>query len=370
MFQFFALQTVLATGVLIYIGLSNKILKPLEHIGNISYSLYLVHWPLIAILLFYFEKISNLLALIIFLASLILAKFLTNNLENPVRYKRANLESRKFWLFILMPIILLCTLAFSQGFSITQKGQLEKLNVTLPVIYSNGCDSDAPTIKKTGCDFGDLSSENLVMLVGDSHAAQWFPGFERSSLIHSFKLRVATKSGCPALLIISYDNMTNSECRLWQKNVLQYINKSKPDIVVISNLTENSGGTFEKFGLTPSSYINSLAGFIAGINLESKVAVIGDTAYPGRDSAACLSLNWRNYTKCDFKNTKDEATLMTKMVANFRTTYFDPRPYFCNDKICPAVINRRNIYRDGSHLSVSTNNIQEILANQVLNILK
>lgn len=155
-----------------------------------------------------------------------------------------------------------------------------------------------------------------------------------------------------------------------RKNVLQYINKSKPDIVVISNLTENSGGTFEKFGLTPSSYINSLAGFIAGINLESKVAVIGDKAYPGRDSAACVSLNWRNYTKCDFKNTKDEATLMTKIVANFRTTYFDPRPYFCNDKICPAVINRRNIYRDGSHLSVSTSNIQEILANQVLNILK
>ena len=370
MFQFFALPIVLVTGALIYIGFSSVIFRPLEHIGNISYSLYLVHWPVIAILLFYFEKINYLLSISIFILSLIMAKFLTDNLENPVRFKQGYLKSKKFWLSILLPILVLCVLAFNQGFSITQKSELSEITVATPAVYSNGCDSGASIPKKTGCDFGDLNSKNLVMLVGDSHAAQWLPGFEKASLIRGFKLRVATKSGCPALLITIGDITTNSKCRLWQKNVLQYINESKPDIVVISNLTENSGGTFGKFGLTPSSYIESLVGFIADINPESKVAVIGDTAYPGRDSAACISLNWRNYAKCDLKNTKDEATEMTKTVANFRTSYLDSRPFFCNAEICPAVIKRKNVYRDGSHLSVSTIEIQEILANQVLNTLK
>jgi hypothetical protein len=211
MFQFFALPIVLVTGALIFIGFSNVIFRPLEHIGNISFSLYLVHWPAIAILLFYFEKINFFLAISIFILSLIMAKFLTDNLENPVRFKQGYLKSKKFWLSIFLPILVLCVLAFNQGFSITQKGELSELNVAIPVIYDNACDTDESIPKKFGCDFGDLNSKKLVMLVGDSHAAQWFPGFEKASLIRGAKLRVATKSGCPAVLIAIGDIATNTK---------------------------------------------------------------------------------------------------------------------------------------------------------------
>ena len=63
MLQFFILLVVIGTGVLIYVGFSSNLFKPLEAIGNISYSLYLIHWPIIAIVLFRFERIEKFMML-------------------------------------------------------------------------------------------------------------------------------------------------------------------------------------------------------------------------------------------------------------------------------------------------------------------
>jgi hypothetical protein len=151
--------------------------------------------------------------------------------------------------------------------------------------------------------------------------------------------------------------------------VLLYINASKPDLVVISNLTE-SGGSFGRLGLSSIQYIKSLIHFIAQIYPESKVAVIGVTAYPGADSAACLSVNWKNPTDCDIPNSKTYATEMTKLVSNFRTSYFDSRPFFCSNLVCPAVISGKNVYKDDSHLSISSVDTQKVLANEVFGLIK
>jgi hypothetical protein len=266
-------------------------------------------------------------------------------------------------------LIVLCVLAANLGFSFDQSNRTVKINIANSIIDTNGCSEPASTPKKFGCDFGDLDSDKLVMLVGDSHASQWFPGFEKASLASGFRFRVATKNGCPALLVSPGNTSPNSECKAWQENVLLYINSSVPDLIVISNLTEN-GGSFGKLGLTPIQYIESLINFITQIHPKSKVAVIGDTAYPGNDSASCLSLNWENPSKCDILNAKSYATEMTKLASNFRTSYFDPRPLFCTNVICFAVMNGKNVYKDGSHLSISTVDNQEILAREVFRLIK
>ena len=182
MLQVFTLLVVTGTGVLIYVGFSNAFFKPLEEIGDISYSLYLIHWPIIAVALFHFKGIDEFLAIGILLCSLTLAKLVTVNFENPIRFRLDYLRSGKFWLSILMPILILCSFAWSQGYSIDQRSRLFELNNASPVIYQNGCHTYASKPKMMGCDFGDLKSNKLVMLVGDSHAAQWFPGFERASV--------------------------------------------------------------------------------------------------------------------------------------------------------------------------------------------
>ena len=367
--QFYTLGLVLSVALLIYIGFSHKYMKTLITIGNISYPLYLIHWPIIAIFLCYVSRLTYLMAICVFLLSIFWAICINNFFENPVRYKQRYLISSKFWLTLISPILFISIIAFYQGFSINQSNRTFQINNELPAIYSNGCHTTTSLPKKFNCDFGDLNSKRLVMLVGDSHAAQWYPGFEKATLKRGIKLRVATKSGCPAILLTFYIKTSNSQCVTWQKNILRYINESNPDLVVISNLTEN-GGSYGKLGLTSNQYIQSLIYFIAKIHSKSKVSVIGDTPYPRTDIVTCLSLNWRNPSKCDFADSESKATEMTKYVSNFRTTYFNPRYLFCNEGQCTAIINKKNAYRDGSHISVSTVNTQLRLANNILRLIK
>ncbi len=367
--QLFTLPLVLGIGALIYVSFSNAFFKPLEKIGDISYSLYLIHWPIIAILLFYFEKIGKILTVVIFVSSLILAYFVTTNFENPIRFRQGYSKSRKFWVSVFVPILALCILAGNKGFSIDQSSRLFVIDNASPSVHRNGCFTWSTTPKIKGCDFGDLNSNKLIMLVGDSHAAQWFPGFEKASSEKGLKLRIATKSSCPAILLKPKAGVTKSDCVIWEKNVLKYINASKPELVIISNLTEGDADAWHTGNLADDLYIGYLIDFISEIGPGIKVAYIGDTPYPKKDSVTCLSFNWRDPTKCDLRNTKSVKTTKTKMVSNYRTTYFDSRPLFCNAQTCPAVINRKNVFRDGSHLSVSTIEIQTDLANQVLDLL-
>jgi hypothetical protein len=367
--QLFTLPLVLGIGALIYVSFSNAFFKPLEKIGDISYSLYPIHWPIIAILLFYFEKIGKILTVVIFVSSLILAYFVTTNFENPIRFRQGYSKSRKFWVSVFVPILALCILAGNKGFSIDQSSRLFVIDNASPSVHRNGCFTWSTTPKIKGCDFGDLNSNKLIMLVGDSHAAQWFPGFEKASSKKGLKLRIATKSSCPAILLKPKAGVTKSDCVIWEKNVLKYINASKPELVIISNLTEGDADAWHTGNLADDLYIGYLIDFISEIGPGIKVAYIGDTPYPKKDSVTCLSFNWRDPTKCDLRNTKSVKTTKTKMVSNYRTTYFDSKPLFCNAQTCPAVINRKNVFRDGSHLSASTIEIQTDLANQVLDLL-
>jgi len=91
----------------------------------------------------------------------------------------------------------------------------------------------------------------------------------------------------------------NSDCAIWEANILQYINISKPELVIVSNLTEYTDDSKYQMKLSDNLYIKSLIGFISKINPEIKVAVIGDRPFPRKDSVASLSLNWTDSTKCD-----------------------------------------------------------------------
>jgi peptidoglycan/LPS O-acetylase OafA/YrhL len=354
----FTLLIVLATGLLIYVGFSAVLLKPLAYVGNFSYSLYLIHWPIIAILSYYHEKFDNILRISIFLSSLIFSIILTRNFENLIRFRQKYLKSKKFWATLLVPIFTLNLIAQSNGFTLNQKLPYE-LNISNPIIYSNGCYEKMSRLTETQCDFGDLNSPNLVMLVGDSHAAHWFAGFDQAAIASGFKLQLVSKSACAAILPIIEDSSSHPACSVWRKDLVQYINLIKPKILVISNLRNRSEA--------PSSYISSLNNFISYINVETKVTVIGDTPYPGKNSVTCLSLNWKNPDVCNIRNVKSFTDEMSKKVFDFRTNFVDPSPYLCSKITCPAVIDGVNVYKDDSHLSLGTVKIQTRLAEKVLN---
>lgn len=357
--------SVLLTGVILLFGFNSN-LEFLEGLGRNSFAIYLVHWPIIQIIKFYFKPMDLKAAISIF-TLICLASFYISIFEK-MSIGFARLKSRRLEIFtkFLFPLALVALVAGSFGFSVFPIKQPWRIDTSVPLIYDNGCHTGDAAPKLIGCDFGSLSSDQYVMLVGDSHAAQWFPGFESVASVQRFRLRVATKSGCPAIYVNRNQSLFNRDCALWQRNLIDFINVSQPDVLVISNMTENNGGTFSQFGITPDQYITQLKNFISRVNKRTNVVVIGDTVYPGSDNVVCLSVNTRNSKHCDLPDYSSKATSMTRNLIGSNVYYIDSRILTCHQKVCPSVIHNVNVYRDVSHLSVASIFIQRKLAYMVV----
>ena len=49
------------------------------------------------------------------------------------------------------------------------------------MIYDDGCHLDQSSDKPGECVFGDPEASATVVLMGDSHAAQWFPAMDEGA---------------------------------------------------------------------------------------------------------------------------------------------------------------------------------------------
>ena len=58
----------------------------------------------------------------------------------------------------------------------------------LPDVYANGCHLDVKTVTVRPCTYGDPTSDTVVAVVGDSHAAQWLPALEEIATQRHWKL--------------------------------------------------------------------------------------------------------------------------------------------------------------------------------------
>jgi hypothetical protein len=77
----------------------------------------------------------------------------------------------------------------------------------------------------------------IVALVGDSHAAQWFPALEVLAKRHDWRLEVFTKISCRFVDLPIYSRELKREymeCERWRELVVSALQQLKPDLVVVS----------------------------------------------------------------------------------------------------------------------------------------
>ena len=184
----FAVVAVLAVPLKLYPPLA-KMLNFSERIGLASYSIYLVHWPLVVYYKMY--KIDELVSwekIMLFALSIILGYLMWRFVEQKFRYKEN--EPRLLPYRIFVPIFLMLTLALS-GFYIfgAEQSQLKTGNElvlteenleTEMKRYWQDASPNSPILK------GNDDSEVIVM--GNSHAVDLIYAFKRNGLqskIHS-----------------------------------------------------------------------------------------------------------------------------------------------------------------------------------------
>ena len=231
----------------------------------------------------------------------------------------------------------------------------------IPAIYANGCHLEQPPTAIPECVFGDPGSSTVVVLVGDSHAAQWFPALEQLAIERSWRLVSMTKSACTPAWITVWNatfKRAYTECDEWRDRVLERVAAEHPTAVLIASSHPyrgaGNGAPVDADGGT--ALADGLGEMLARLRpLAATVVLIGDTPKFEADPPECLAAHLDDVLACaEPRSGKiDEAwrTTEASVASQNGAAFIDPTDWACPTDPCPAVIGRYLVYRDQSHLA-------------------
>jgi peptidoglycan/LPS O-acetylase OafA/YrhL len=325
-------------------------LKVVQWLGEISYPLYLWHWPVLVIPSVAWGRslvAHELLICVLLTASL--ADLTHRFIEDPIRYSKphprliiksgaaATASSLVMGVAIYLSFNDRIDLDDGRSYSVTEL-------IKRPVIYDDNCHVNNGQTVSPECTYGDRGAKKKIVLFGDSHAAQWFPALERLANENNFELISLTKSACPGPAVEKVDSgeYKNADCFAWRDNSFERIAELNPYAVIFSG--------FQHFEV-PDGYTTRREWWQAGQRrtLDSlrgnatHIVYITDTPHPKQDIPACLAGGV--ISDCDDSERSEAISIPGLKAVN-------PTPWLCTDK-CSSVINDQVAYRDGSHISIA-----------------
>ncbi|MCD5309972.1 acyltransferase family protein [Kineosporia babensis] len=253
---------------------------------------------------------------------------------------------------------------------------LKKASQDLPPVYYNGChrELDGVTAPKSCEAFGDAKGKKQVVLIGDSHAAQWWPAMDQIAQERKWRLASFTKSACTAADVTIYLELVKrnyNECIEWRKNMIARIQQLKPALVVMS-ANADGGEALNGEGSQDERWVEGWRRSAEAIQKSgAKVVYLDDSAWPAVNVPECLSTKPTEISEC--AATERQATtaperrqMIKDMFQDIGGTVVDPMPWFCASKGCPAVVGNVLVYHDDSHVTQAyTRTLAPILAERL-----
>jgi peptidoglycan/LPS O-acetylase OafA/YrhL len=321
-----------------------------QWLGEISYPLYLWHWPLLVLPSTYFarplEVYERILAII---ATIVLADLTHRFIEEPFRKTETipTLVFKRSGVITLVSVLIGTVIIFSSSDKIDVSGingavSLAQIKAR-PLVYDDGCHANYAQTNSDKCEFADKKSQKTMVLYGDSHAAQWFPALVEIASRSGYKLISLTKSACPAVDTVRLDQggFKMSRCKQWRINSIKRIQDINPDVLIMSS--------FQYFAQPPRFtdrekwWNDGQRKLLTEVkNVSPHLIYLTDTPHPLRDIPACLA----NYSisKCNTTQRSENLSISGFNIIN-------PNPWLCS-RVCPAVKDGVVAYRDASHISV------------------
>lgn len=346
---------------------------PAQWLGKISYSVYLVHWPILIIpTIASVDGLPLGLTLVLGAASLPAGWASWKFIEERFRKPRSPAAARR----VLLPALAAPALAAALAVAVSV------LTPTLPLhadvtadpfephphpvaaavvpanlapslwgatddlaeIYSDGCHKGLQSTDPEPCTYtatGDATDVPHVALVGDSHAAQWYPALRPLVDAGDIDLSVYTRSSCGAVERFS----DTQACHTWRDAVLDHLEANPPDIVLMATYSN----AFER---DADRWARATQDFVDATPAISEVAIMADTPFMGETPGICLSARLDSADGCE-RNRSDaiNADIAGAEEAATGATRIDLNDYACNDQTCPAVVDDLLLYRDSNHLT-------------------
>jgi hypothetical protein len=104
-------------------------------------------------------------------------------------------------------------------------------------LRKDGCLAFEGATKPRDCVYGNKEAAVTVALVGDSHAAQWFPALERAARTRGWRILTFVKVACP-FVDMRVRNISlkreYSECAAWNDATIARLREARPDLTIVS----------------------------------------------------------------------------------------------------------------------------------------
>lgn len=260
----------LSEGSLINRAISHKV--PV-YIGEISYSLYLWHWPVFAIMRFYnndyhFGFWEGCLLLAVVMAISVMSYHF---IEKPLR----NLKGKKFVIMLgAISVVLAVTI---NGMSWRAMGAGDKF----PARYGAPSGLGLKNHGQTDADnklqvIGTPGGRDTIFLFGDSHALVYRVFFDKLGKSNNFALKSMTNDKYPTMPGINKNDIDGSYAReRYEKYTKIACDNIEDASVIVFAMNWESAGRF-------SGFADAVDDFIKGLSPTQQVIFLGD--FPVSDS--------------------------------------------------------------------------------------
>jgi hypothetical protein len=383
-------------------------LRPAVFLGDISYSVYLWHWPLIVLWQAHYGPGIGWADGPAIIAVTILLAWLTKIvIEDPIRRARSISMSTSRSLAIVVATIVpvaLVTLflrslpkpgssrpdsshpgaaALAHFYRAEAHGAKEApapdnvpsdLRPPLATAHDDAqiaegapCQAPPAATKVSSCTFGDTDHpKHTIALVGDSIAAQWSTDLDALGKKYKWKLVTVTHGACQwtsTMTVKPAEKTAYTACHTWGQSALQTLLDLKPDVVMFSDhpdrgilsdpKSDRHSRTVIGHGMVP--YLQQV------IDNGSVVIGIQESPRPHIDIPNCLAARGGSIAKCTvprrkavYRHTPVEAAisaLKDKPKYADAARRFNLNNLICGPTQCRPVVGRVIVYRDSNHMT-------------------
>lgn len=411
---FTALPVVLGTCLMLWTGNMQGqqiarifCLAPLVYIGKLSYSLYLMHWPVFVLYRIYdgSADAASIPPLLIAL-SFALAMMSYHFVEKPFRF---NLSRRVVWTGVMTSTFVVIGAHVSalttNGFDArVGEDAVPAYAADLDIMWEWPCKEDGigQALGKS-CHIGTpwKRAEKRYVLWGDSHAGHFAPLLEHAA--KDEKISIVFLRGCPSFIddkvvrrVLKGSTEYSRNCGKQQARILKWLSKERKNIdgvILVSAWNGYSKSIFEtdqNLRSKAESYRlieNGTRAVISKIPKRLSVTVISDVPRPNRKFTNCIltSEGWikrktsetlcqpLERAKIDKIHVPTNRALSNAVSGRKNAVLLNSVERMCGAESCPIYIEDRVFYRDVHHMRrnltsaekewlVSRMNLREIFA--------
>lgn len=345
---------------------------PLRALGDISYSVYLWHWPLIVFYLAAGYEIGLWEGLALLGMTLALSVLTYVFVEEWFRHPDKPVEARTLpYGLVSVAVIVggaavaLTSLSNSSAQPPVQIAQTEQSRLypgpaalvdSAPVpagvplkpspillladkssVYDSGCHQSQQASEAKACEFGDRAGPQRVAVVGSSHSVNWLPAIDALGRKNGWQVVSLTKSAC------YFSRSDAAPCNQWHDNVVAYLRDHPVDLVVIgeySITSEASRADSEQIAIRWKNISD----------LGVPILAIQPTPHLATDPADCLP---DQIARCVTPRRQAErgntVALAAASVANVKLVNMNDT--ICAKETCDPVVGNLVVFRDKHHLT-------------------